>query len=73
MTDDMTDCLAALDMIDGMHEWPPERCDDPTDRPTGDMTDCLTALDMIDGLDDGTAWPAGSSLTGRCVTDACRC
>ena len=48
----MTDCLAALDMIDGLHEWPPDRyrCYDPTDRPTDDMTDCLTALDMTDDL-----------------------
>ena len=26
-----------------LYEWPPDRCEDPTDQPTGDMTDCLKA------------------------------
>ena len=51
----MTDCLTALDMTDDLHEWPPDRLDGPTERPTDDMTDCLTAVDMTDGLDEGTA------------------
>ena len=42
-------------MTDDLHEWLPDRCDEPTNRPTDDMTDCLTAVDMTDGLDEGTA------------------